>query len=277
MLYIVLVDWCCVSLSTGNLQNTNVLKIMCSSRFERPWLRTLSIWVWFYPVKLKAPSTILSGSTSTVVVAHALLQSLWGHSHWPNFLCHAYMRSPGWSIHAACTENVLCSALLLTWAEHGTHSFRPPAIQSMWLAINKKYADTASLMMDDQGRGCVWSGKEMRMLITEVWAEKSVEEKQQHDGSVRNVLIFAQIGKVLKDKYRIDRNTHQHHAKIVKFVSVLHSWRDLRVWHEVSPLTDCVVWTHQHMPSPGMCLVHALLWTCSIITEWVRLLVQTGF
>ena len=55
---------------------------------------------------------------------------------------------------------------------------------------------------------------------------------------------------------------------------VLHSWHDFRVWHEVTPHADCVVWTHQCIP---MHSVHALVWVCSLFhfvcacrTTWSR-------
>ena len=55
---------------------------------------------------------------------------------------------------------------------------------------------------------------------------------------------------------------------------VLHCWHDFRVWHEVTPHADCVVWTHQCIP---MHSVHALVWVCSLFpfvcacrTTWSR-------
>ena len=53
------------------------------------------------------------------------------------------------------------------------------------------------LMMADQGRGCVWSGKETRALT-----EVSVPNKL--DGSVKNICInFCTVGEVLLE-CRID-------------------------------------------------------------------------
>ena len=67
---------------------------------------------------------------------------------------------------------------------------------------------TSFLLVAGQGRGCVWSDEETRVLM-EVQAEEAVKKKQQWlDGSVRNI-IFAQTGKVLKEEYGTDRNAHQ--------------------------------------------------------------------
>ena len=178
-------------------------------------------------MKLKARSTILSGSTSTVVVAHALLQSLWGHSHWPNFLCQACAQ-PGLKHSRSMYRKraVLCPASDLGRAWHAFISATCSSVN----VINYQQKVCRYCQSNDG-----WPGKRLCLVW---WRNENAhhwsvsrriswdKKKEKKDGSVRNVLIFAQIGKVLRDKYRINRNTHQYHAK---FVSVLHSWIWLKV------------------------------------------------
>ena len=134
------------------------------------------------------------------------------------------------------------------------------------LATSEKDADALFLMTADQGGSCVWSDEETRAL-NEVWAEESV---------AKNLTVLWEIYTFL---HRLGKYLWKSMELMETDISVTvpHSWHDSRVWHDVSPLADCVVWTRQHVPSPGACSVHAVVWTCQLftITTFALLLCST--
>ena len=135
------------------------------------------------------------------------------------------------------------------------------------LAINKKDADAPFLMMADQGGGCVCSDEETRAL-NEVWAEESV---------AKNLTVLWEIYTFFWYRWGKSIRKSMEMTETDVSVTVPHSWRDSKVWHDVSPLADCVVWTWQRAPSPGTRSVHAVVWTCQLftITTFALLLCST--